>query len=262
VAVGSDVVDRTVGQRVVIEPNMGCGRCRRCAAGDTSACDDRLSLGFGAPGILSEYVGVPAAYTWVADDLSDAAMACLEPLVVADQAVRRAGVSAGDACLVVGAGSVGQLVCHAVAAAGGEPFFVEPHEGRRALAERLGARPHEASGRAGYPFVFETSGVAAAWQIAYEAVEKKGLLTLIGFGREPVSFLPMDVVRRQVAVHGHVIYDHPSDFAATLDAVRTGRLTPDAAVQGSFDVADVGRAFAQVRELPGKTWVELGSWLA
>jgi 2-desacetyl-2-hydroxyethyl bacteriochlorophyllide A dehydrogenase len=260
VRVGESVRDREVGQQVVVEPNMGCGRCARCAEGRTSACEERVSVGFGIPGLLSELVSVPAEYTWVVPDLSPVALACLEPLVVADQAVRRAGVGAGDHCLVVGAGSVGQLVCHAVRAAGAVPFVVEPHDGRRALAERLGARPHRADDGKTYPFVFETAGVAAVWDTAFEAVAKGGTLTLIGFGRQPVSFLPMDLVRRQVTVRGHIIYDHPSDFATTIESVREGLLTPDIAVEARFDIADTPEAFTQVRALPGKTWIDFASW--
>ena len=262
IAVGANVSAREVGQRVVIEPNFGCGRCERCAAGRTSACETRVSVGFGYPGLLAERVAVPAAYTWVVPEFSDVELACFEPLVVADDAVRRAGVREGDACLVVGAGSVGQLVCHAIMAAGGIPYVSEPHEGRRGLALELGAHDHAASGRSEYPFVFETSGVGATWPLAYASVQKAGLLTLIGFGRTEVSFLPMDVVRRQITIRGHIIYDHPADFAATIESVRAGRLHPDAAVQACFDVADAVEAFAKVRELPGKTWIDFGSWLA
>lgn len=261
VAVGENVSDREIGQYVAIEPNFGCGSCTRCHDGQTSACEQRVSVGFGYPGLLAERVAIPAEYTWVVDGLKSVEIACLEPLVVADNAVRRAGVRRDDECLVIGAGSVGQLICHAITAAGGVPFVAEPHEGRRTLALELGARDHEASGREAYPFVFETSGIGTAWDLTYRSVENGGLLTLIGFGREPVEFLPMDVVRRQITIRGQIIYDHPADFAATIENVRAGRLRPAAAAQARFDIDEAAQAFAKVRELPGKTWIDFTKWI-
>ena len=130
VAVGTGVADREVGQRVVIEPNFADGSCAACLAGHTSACDNRQILAITRTGILAERVAVPAGYTWpVSSDWPDVALACVEPLVVAHTAVRRAGVPVGADCLVIGAGSQGQLVCQSLMAAGAQPYVMEPHPG-------------------------------------------------------------------------------------------------------------------------------------
>ena len=39
-AVGSEVHDRTVGQRVALEPQETCGRCKECLAGRYNLCPD------------------------------------------------------------------------------------------------------------------------------------------------------------------------------------------------------------------------------
>lgn len=261
VAVGSEVTDRHVGQKVVIEPNIACGHCPTCLAGRTSVCDSKLGVGFAIPGLLAERVAIRADYTLVVDDdMPDVALACFEPLVVADTAVRRSGLGAGDPALVIGAGSVGQLVSQAIAAAGGTPWIVDPHEGRLALAESLGAHRAELDGQRQYPFVFETSGAAAVWDKAISSVTKGGLLTLVGFIRDTVQVTPVDLVRRQITVRGHLTYDHPADFAATLAAVRAGRLVAEQAVRAEYPATDAKAAFAAVRDVPGKTWINVAEW--
>ncbi|KAE8765924.1 zinc-dependent alcohol dehydrogenase [Georgenia thermotolerans] len=255
-AVGERVTDRKVGDRVVIEPNFGCGTCAVCAAGHTSRCDARLSAGFNVPGLLSELVAVPAEYTWVVpESISDVQLACLEPLAVAHHAVLRSGVRAGQECLVIGAGSVGQLISQCVLAVGGVPVVTDPHPGRLEVATSLGARVEEGPRAGRYPHVFETSGVGAVWPGALEAAARGGVITLIGFMRDTVELTPVELVRRQITVRGHLIYDHPADFAATIETVAEGRLVPEQAVQATFAAEDAVAAFAAVRQVPGKTWI-------
>ena len=91
VAVGADVRDREVGQRVVIEPNMPDGTCPMCQAGRSSASKNREIVGVNRTGSSADRVVVPAAFAWaVPATWSDQALACFEPLVVAYTAVRRA----------------------------------------------------------------------------------------------------------------------------------------------------------------------------
>jgi L-gulonate 5-dehydrogenase len=179
---------------------------------------------------------------------------------VAYTAVRRAAVAPGTDCLVIGAGSQGQLVCQALLAGGAQPYVTEPHPGRMEMALKFGAR--RADERAGdqYPYVFETAGVPAVWEPALAAVAKTGQLILIGFHNKPVQFVPLDLVQRQITIVGQLIYDHPQDFAATLDAVNAGAVAPEQTVEASFPVEQTAQALASVREIPGKTWIDLSSW--
>jgi 2-desacetyl-2-hydroxyethyl bacteriochlorophyllide A dehydrogenase len=262
VALGSGVRDREIGQRVVIEPNFADGSCAACLAGHTSACDDRQILAITRTGILAERVAVPADYTWpISSDWPDVAVACVEPLVVAHTAVRRANVPVGADCLVIGAGSQGQLVCQSLLAAGALPYVMERHPGRLELALKLGARRAEEHDGHAYPLVFETAGVPAVWETAYNAVARAGKLVVIGFNDKPVQLTTMDLVQRQITIVGQLIYDHPVDFQATLAAVTAGQLAPEQTVQATFPVEETAAALASVREIPGKSWIEFSSWL-
>lgn len=261
VAVGAEVTDRQVGQRVVIEPNFADGTCQACRAGHTSACVNRQILAITRTGILAERVSVPAEYTWpISTDWPDVTLACFEPLAVAHTAVRRAQVPPDTDCLVIGAGSQGQLVCQSLLAGGAQPYVSEPHEGRMELALKFGARRASERADGQYPFVFETAGVPAVWEPALAAVAKTGRLILIGFHNRPVQLNTLDLVQRQITIVGQLIYDHPQDFAATLAAVDAGTLAPEQTVQASFPVEETAHALASVREIPGKTWINLAGW--
>ena len=261
VAVGPEVTDRRVGQRVVIEPNYCCRQCPPCRSGRTSACTRRLAVGLNHPGLLAERVTVPARFTWpVPADWHGQILGVVEPVAVARSAVRRGGVRAGEHCLVVGAGSQGLLVCQALRAAGAVPFVVEPHPGRLALASRLGARPLTREAEQTFPVVFEAAGVPAAVRTALDRAAPGASVVLIGLSQTPLPISAYELVRRQLTVRGSLIYDHPADFPETLAAIARGDLDPGRVMQPGYRPDRAATAFAESDRLPGKAWLDLSSW--
>jgi alcohol dehydrogenase/L-iditol 2-dehydrogenase len=261
VAVGTGVIDRQVGQRVAIEPNYCCLECRSCQAGDTSACTRRVVVGMNHPGLLAERVAVPARFTWpVPADLADGTLSCVEPVAVARSAVRRSRVEPGNRCLVVGAGSQGLFLCQALLAAGAAPVVVEPHPGRMALAQRLGAAPAGADPAETFRFVFEAAGVAGAVQTALDRAGPGATVTLVGLSRTPLPLTASALVRRQLTLRGSLIYDHPADFPDTIAALARRKLDPARVVQPGFPPERAAEAFAGAFQVPGKAWLDLSAW--
>lgn len=261
VAVGADVTDRHVGQRVVVEPNYPCLTCPACCDGRTSACPDRGIVGMNLPGLLAERVVVPARFAHpVPESISDETLACLEPLAVARAAIRRSGVEEGDECLVIGAGSQGLLVCQTLLAQGVRAYVTEPHPGRLALAERLGAKRVEPVDVRGFPVVVDTAGNSRTWDIALRAVDTGGSIVMIGMGGDPVALSTTELTRRQLVIRGSLIYDHPGDFADTIAAVADGIVAPGEVLQRAARPEQAAEAFAQARSAPGKSWIDLSGW--
>lgn len=261
VAVGPHVTDRRPGQRVVIEPNYGCSDCPSCRNGFTSACSRRRSVGMNVPGLLAERVAVPARFAWpVPAAFSDEMFACAEPLTVARSAVRRSGVRDGDECLVVGAGSQGLFVCQALLAVGARAHVTEPHEGRTALAERMGAKRVDPENARDFPVVFDTVGIPEAWTTSVRAVGTGGTIVMIGMGTQPVPMSTMELTQRHLTVRGSLIYDHPRDFAETVAAMASGNSAPTRALHTEASPAEAEKAFARARTAPGKSWINLAGW--
>ncbi len=254
VAAGGGVDPARLGQRVVIEPNYPCLRCPACRAGLTSMCPDRAIVGFTVPGVLAEYIAVPARYAWpVPDGWSDKDAVCAEPLTVALAAIRRSGVTAGQRCLVVGAGAQGLLLCLALAARGITPYVLEPDEPRRELAVSAGARA-AGPGDTGFQRVFETSGTEGALSDAIGRSAYGATITLIGLPDHAARLDTALIVRRQLTVRGSMIYDHPDDFPATL---ASSVPSPGRVLRARYPLAEAARAFRAARETAGKTWISL-----
>ncbi|WP_067674159.1 zinc-dependent alcohol dehydrogenase [Nocardia miyunensis] len=256
VAVGAEVDEQRIGEQIAIEPNYCCMRCEACRRGFTSACPNRIIVGINTPGIIAEYVTVPADFAFpVASHVSLRDLVCAEPLTVARAAIRRSGITAGDSCLVVGTGSQGLFLCELLVDAGITPHVIEPHGGRRALAEALGAIAAVESDT-GFDYLFETSGVPAALPPALARLATGGTALLIGLSTEPAGVSSFDIVYRQLHLVGSLIYDHPTDFADTV-ALLDGGLSPSRVLHAEFPLDETARAFEAVRSTPGKCWIRL-----
>ncbi|MBA8824512.1 hypothetical protein FHX42_001859 [Saccharopolyspora lacisalsi] len=155
----------------------------------------------------------------------------VEPLAVAQRAVRDCGVGPEETCLVVGAGSQGLLICQSLLALGARPLVSEPHQGRLELASELGAEvatPEDGS----YRYVFESSGCEPGFRDALNAADKTAVGSLIGQSTAPCSLVTQQIVQRRFTLRGALIYDHPGDFERTRASLG-GDLEPERITQAT-----------------------------
>src|SRR4051794_36509437 len=144
VEVGAGVEGVAVGDRVAIHHHAPCGECRRCRRGHETLCERFRSTRLD-PGGFAEYVRIQPELVGELlplDGMDPVLATFTEPLACALRAQRRAGVAAGDAVLVVGAGCSGLLHIAAAHARGVEAGWVrEPPPGRVHPARRRGRAP-------------------------------------------------------------------------------------------------------------------------
>src|SRR5690554_3555029 len=80
-ATGPGVNNWQVGQRVVINSNIGCGKCEHCAAGFENRCRNWNLLGETLRGTYAEYVVVPQQNLYAIPDGFDPRTAAAAALV-------------------------------------------------------------------------------------------------------------------------------------------------------------------------------------
>ncbi len=153
-----------------------CGSCEGCARG--GQCRELSFLS----GAYADFVLVPERIAAVSlhevpPALAPEVAAMVEPLACCLRGVERAGVEAGDAVAILGAGPIGLMLAACVADAGGWPTIVGGRDERRALAGRFGAETGEGRGA---DIVIEAAGTVEAWRDAVELVRPGG--TVVCFG--------------------------------------------------------------------------------
>jgi L-iditol 2-dehydrogenase len=145
-ALGSGVKGYSEGQAVFVAPNMGCGRCRQCLAGNNNLCANYEALGVTMDGAFAEYVRVPAKAVDqgnvmpVSEQADPAVQALIEPFACVLRGQDALHIQPGETVLVMGAGPIGLM--HLLLArlrGAGQVLVSEPRPERLAGAENLGA---------------------------------------------------------------------------------------------------------------------------
>ena len=141
VAVGEEVPESRIGERVAIEPQKNCRRCRECRAGRYNLCPNMEF--YATPpidGAFAQYCVIRTEFAHrVPDSISNEAAALLEPLSVAITTMRKAGVTPGSSMLIAGAGPIGIICAQTARAFGAAEIIVTdlvPERRERALQLR------------------------------------------------------------------------------------------------------------------------------
>jgi threonine dehydrogenase-like Zn-dependent dehydrogenase len=239
VAIGKEVQAQRMGERVTIEPNIPCGTCSLCTRELGRICTRKQSIGLTRWGGLADYVAVPNEFAWSIPEtftLEDAAT--IEPTAVAVHALRRAQVEPGATIAIVGCGGLGLLLTTVAISQNYRVVVIEQSETRRNAALAVGAcaafaaRDAQEAQRifeqAEVIAIFECAGMPITAQLCLDAAPQGSRIVLVGLATEDVAFTPLNFVRRELEVRGALIYEHPVDFARTIDLVASGRLAPGA----------------------------------
>ncbi|MDN7246162.1 zinc-binding dehydrogenase [Planococcus shenhongbingii] len=132
-----------IGDRVVINPAIGCNECRWCRMGEPSMCPNYTILGEHSWGGLAEYVAAPARNIMKVPDHISSELAAAVPVAYTTAwrgVMTVAGVKPSDRVLVVGAsGGLGSAQVEIAKAAGATVIGIASTEEKRRKVIEKGA---------------------------------------------------------------------------------------------------------------------------
>ncbi len=117
-AVGAGVTEWRAGDRVVVNPTIGCGRCAFCRAGQEHRCVHFMLLGEHTSGTHAEYITVPARNLLGLPEhvsFEEAAAASLVFVTAWHSLITRGNLRPGETVLIVGAGGGVNTACLQIA---------------------------------------------------------------------------------------------------------------------------------------------------
>jgi len=263
-ALGAGVTSWNLGDRVTVRPNFGCGVCDRCQEGRDNICPNSRGLGVTIDGCLAETIIAPARYVFALSDGMDFETgALIEPLAVAERAVRRADASSGRRILVLGAGSIGLFATCCAVLEGAGVTVCDPIAERLARARQFGANRTVASvedlrsDEQEFDAVIETAGVAETVPAAVRCARPGGRVVLTGIPMNPAKTESRWIVWRELEIHGSFIYD-ASDFARAAERLRDGSIRALDLVTHRFPMERVSEGFKLVAQRGGlKTLINI-----
>jgi (R,R)-butanediol dehydrogenase / meso-butanediol dehydrogenase / diacetyl reductase len=260
--VGPGVDERWVqGTAVTARPFASCGTCRYCLAGRADHCASFELLGFTRPGGFAERVALSADELYsLPASVTGPEQALVEPLAVARHGVRRAGLRAGEAVAVLGAGPIGLATTAWARTLGASTVVVsDPVATRRALAEKLGAdatvdptaqdvsRACEEAVGSRPPVVIECTGKAGLLEQGLQLADVDGRVAVVGVCMAPDTIFPWNGLHKEIDVRFALYYDR-QDFVDTLRALDDGTLQIDGLITEEVGLTELPATFAALLE--------------
>jgi L-iditol 2-dehydrogenase len=111
--IGGSVEGFSPGDRVVVAPIYGCGKCEFCISGRENLCEKVVVFGCTYDGGYAEYMLIPSGgvqrgvLVKIGDGVSDLGGTMIEPFSCCLHGLRRVRIQPGDSVLVFGAGPIG-----------------------------------------------------------------------------------------------------------------------------------------------------------
>jgi len=265
---GRGVTHPLVGTPVIITPGIGCGKCRHCASGWTSLCNQFTIMGFRRDGGYAEYAvagaksAIPVSSRY---SFEEWAAVPLVFLTVYHMLVTRAGLKKGETVLVHAAGSgIGSAAIQLARHLGAKVITTAGTDEKLEKAKRLGAQglvnykrtdfveevKRFTKGK-GVDVVFEHIG-PATWMGSLASLAKGGRLVTCGATSGPKTEIDLRFLfMKQLSILGSYM-GGDGELRKVLRLVSQGKLKP--VVDSILPLSEARKAHERMesRDLFGK----------
>lgn len=255
--IGSKVTNVTVGDKVVMEPGLGCGHCEYCMTGRYNLCEDMKFMA--TPpynGAFKKYMAYPARGCFkLPESVSTLEGAMIEPLAVGMHAARRGEVDNSKVVLITGMGCIGLMTLLSCKAMNAQKIIVtDIFQNRLEKALELGAdyainvaetdmleKLKELTDGKGADVVFETAGRAQTAAQNVFAVRRGGVIVQVGTIADPVPYQFNELGKIEADIRS--VFRYRNIFPLAIKLIEKGDIDLKAVDPDIFDFEDVDKAF-------------------
>jgi len=265
VAVGRQVTEFKVGDRIAIETHKGCGQCVNCLRGNYTVClnygnkeKGHRHYGFTVNGGYAEYT---VAHVNVVHKLPQ--NISFEEGTIATTAAcvlfgvdRMGGYLAGEKVAIIGPGPIGLVAVQICKALGGERVYLTgTRDSRLSIGRKVGADVvvnvkkedpvkiimEETEGR-GVDTVIECSGSKEAFDQGVRMLARGGRILFIGLARGPVTLEINKFILGNCTAYG-VRGEGGTDCARALSLMGQGKINAKPLITHTFPLDKINQAF-------------------
>ena len=263
---GSSVKGFEIGDMVVGDISIGCGKCTNCKKGLYHLCTDRTELGvIRYDGSMADYLKTEGKNIYkVPEGVTAEQAALVEPLATVLYGTRKMGMEPGDYAVVFGDGPIGMLNAQLLAYCGGSKVavvarkemhrdLIEQKWGLKLINSQNGdviEQILEYFGRLPDK-VYEDTGNPEVIKTAVKATTPGGKLCALSLtGKDEVMFPLEYVTSRDITVIGSLA--SPNSFAPALDMIASGKIDVDSCISHRFTFDEMDKALEFARTSHGQ----------
>lgn len=258
---GLDDIQLEIGDKVVAENHIGCGRCPMCRSGRYNLCERAGTPGYRlyghtAPGALAEYAVRPAPMLHkLPATASPLEGALVNQGSLTVHALRRVGFLPGSTAAIFGPGLLGLLTAAVARASGAENLIMVGRGPRLELAATMGCDEvvdyeqedpvsgvRRLTGGRGVDYVFDCTGNPTVPAQALGVVRRGGKIAVLGLtGGAPTEIDVDRLTLDEVDLLG--VRSSPNAYPAMIALMRSGAVDLSPLVTDVYSLDDVGGAF-------------------
>jgi threonine dehydrogenase-like Zn-dependent dehydrogenase len=232
-----------VGQRVVGEINISCGKCATCLTGRKSHCPQRTVMGIvNHQGTFAEYLCLPLTNLIpVPDTVSDEDAVFVEPLAAALEIREQIPIAASDHVLVLGAGRLGQLIAQSLIPTGCNLRVAARYEKQQKILAENNIKnivEHTISENE-YDIVIEATGSPEGFFLAQKAVRPRGTIVLKSTYQGDIQINLSSIVVDEITLLG----SRCGPFAPALGMLQSGQVNPAGLIDARYPLDEALQSF-------------------
>ena len=224
-ALGPEVDEFEIGERISVEIHAGCGQCKRCRQGMYTSClnygrpeKGHRANGFTTDGGFAEYaVNHINTLARVPDIMSDAEATLVVTAGTSMYGLTElGGLVAGESVVVIGPGPIGLLAVAVAKALGASPVILTGTRNRRlAIGQELGADRvinindedavevvKQLTNGIGADYVVECAGNETTINQAIHMTNRGGKICLAAFPHDPITMDLAHLVKNNIYAYG------------------------------------------------------------
>lgn len=236
VEINDDSLQVNIGDRVILEPYIYCGRCYPCLNGRTNSCENLQVLGVHIDGGMREYISHPVSLIHrLPEELSDEEAVMVEPLSIALHALHRLKVKEGEHIAIFGGGQIGNLSAQGAMTMGATPILIDLLDERLEIAREVGIRytfnpkrdniieriKEITNGRMA-ECVIEATGALSAIKASIEVSAYTGRVALVGWPSQEVSLFTALITRKELDIYGS--RNSVGEFPDAIDLISSKKI--------------------------------------
>ncbi len=257
VETGANVKRVKPGDRVIIRPQIVCGKCMHCLEGNYNICEELKVLGFQADGAGSEYYASDEEYLIkMPDGLSYSGGTIAEPLAVGIHALEKAGGVSGLNILIIGAGPIGNLTAQAAGAKGASAVMISDISANRlklaaacgidfthnAEREELGSALIKNFGYKKADIIFDCVGSEASLGVCIKNARKGTGIINVGVYEGEILADMSKVQDNESKLSGTLMYTE-KDMLEALALLSSGSIDYDSLITSKFPFSEYPEAY-------------------
>jgi threonine dehydrogenase-like Zn-dependent dehydrogenase len=269
-ALGPDVDEFEIGERISVEIHAGCGQCKRCRQGMYTSClnygkpeKGHRANGFTTDGGFAEYaVNHINTLARVPDTMSDAEATLVVTAGTSMYGLTElGGLVAGESVVVIGPGPIGLLAVAVAKALGANPVILTGTRNKRlAIGKELGADRtinindedtvevvKQITGGIGADYVVECAGTETTINQAIHMTNRGGKICLAAFPHDPITMDLAHLVKNNIYAYG-IRGEGRSATRRAMTLMAEKRFDATKIHTHTFQLADLPTALRYARE--------------